>query len=73
MRNSLALDIILSAKDYCKIATNIFQRYIDEYFEGKHLWRSIKIDFKYWTKEQWDALNSKTWNKISTYCIPHDI
>ena len=33
----------------------------------------MKIDFKYWTKEQWDALDGKTWNKILTYCIPRGV
>ena len=73
MTTSPALDIILSAKDYHKIATNMFQGYADEYFEGKPLLRSIKIDFKYWTKEQWNALDGKIWNKILTYCILRDI
>ena len=68
-----ALNVILSAKDYRKIATDMFQGYADECFEGKPLWRSMKIDFKYWTKEQWDALDGKTWNKILTYCIPRGV
>lgn len=29
----------------------------------------MKIDFKHWTKEHWNALDGKTWNKILTYCI----
>ena len=60
MASSPAPDVILSAKDYRQIATNMFQGYTDERFEGKLLWRSMKIDFKYWTKENWDALDGKT-------------
>lgn len=66
-------DITLSAKDYHLITIDIFQRYVDECFEGKFLWKSIKIDFKYWTKENWDAFNGKTLNKILRYCIPRSI
>ena len=47
----------------------MFQGYADERFEGKFLWRSMKIDFKHWTKEHCDASDSKTWNKILTYCV----
>lgn len=47
MTTLLSLDIILSAKDYCKIITNIFQIYATKYFENKLFLRSIKIDFKY--------------------------
>ena len=44
-------DIILNAKDYCQIAVNLFQRYAGNCIEGKSFWRSMKIDFKHWTKE----------------------
>ena len=73
MTTSHALQVIMTAKNYCQIATNVFQGYADERFEGKDLWKSMKIDFKYWTKEHWDALDGKTWNKILTYCIPRGI
>ena len=73
MTTSPALQIIITDKDYRQIATNMFQGYADERFEGKLLWRSMKIDFKYWTKEHWDALDGKTWNKILTYCIPRGV
>ena len=47
----------------------MFQEYTDKHFEDKYFWRSMKIDFKYWTKEHKNALDNKTWNKILTYCI----
>ncbi len=68
-----APDVILSAKDYCQIVIDTFQGYADEEFEGKPLWRALKIDFKGWTKENWDALDDKTWNKILGYCIPRGV
>lgn len=50
MTISPALQIIITDKNYCQIATNMFQRYVDKHFEDKPLWKSMKIDFKYWTK-----------------------
>ena len=73
MTTSPAADVILTAKDYRQIAIDMFQGYADERFEGKPLWRSMKIDFKDWTKEHWDALDGKTWNKILTYCVPRGV
>ena len=69
MTTSPALQIIMTDKDYRQIATNMFQGYVDERFEGKLLWKSMKINFKYWTKEHWDAPDGKTWNKILGYSI----
>ena len=68
-----ASDAIMRPKDYRQIVIDTFQGYADEEFEGKPLWRALKIDFKDWTKEHWDALNGKTWNKILTYCIPRGV
>jgi len=73
MATSPASDIILSPEDYRRIATDMFQGYTDENFEGLLFWRAMKMDFKYWTKENWDALNGKTWNKILGYCIPRGV
>lgn len=64
------LEVAMSNKDYYQITINIFQRYVNKHFESKFLWRSIKIDFKNWTKENYDILNGKTWNKISRFYIP---
>ena len=61
MTTSPAVDTILTTKDYCQITIDIFQEYSDEDFEGKHLWEVIKIDFKLWTKEDWEAINANTW------------
>lgn len=33
----------------------------------------MKIDCKYWTKENWDIFDSKTQNKILGYFILHGI
>ena len=41
----------MTDKNYRQFATNMFQEYVDEHFEDKLFWRSMKIDFKYWTKE----------------------
>ena len=68
-----ALQIILTDKNYHQIASDMFQGYTNERFEGKFFWKSMKIDFKDWTKEHWDALDGKTWNKILTYCIPRGV
>lgn len=46
MTPSLALDVILSAKNYCQIAINMFEKYAKR-FESKHLERSMKINFKH--------------------------
>ena len=51
MITSPALQIIMTDKNYCQIATDMFQRYANERFKGKFLWRALKIDFKDWTKE----------------------
>ena len=73
MTTSPLSNVTLSTKDYRQIALNMFQKYADECFKGKFLKRSMKINFKYWTKENWDVLNSKTWYKILGYFIPHDV
>ena len=73
MTTSSIADVILIAKDYCQIAINIVQRYVNERFIGKLFWRSMKIDFKDWTKEHGNTLNGKIWNKILTYCIPRGV
>ena len=73
MTTLLAFDAIIRPKDYCHIVIDIFQRYADEEFESKSLWRALKIDFKDWIKEYWDTLNGKTWNKILMYCILCDV
>lgn len=52
MTISPALKVLMSDKDYCKIATDIFQRYADDNLEGKLFLESIKIDFEDWTKKQ---------------------
>ena len=70
MASSPASEVILSDKDYRQIATEMFQGYTDEDFEGKLLWKAMKIDFKNWTKENWDALDGRTWSKIIRFCIP---
>lgn len=44
--NFIFLEITITDKNYCQIATNIFQRYADNNLEGKLLWESIKIDFE---------------------------
>ena len=55
-----ALEVILSDEDYRQITIDTFQEYADEDFEGKHLWRAIKIDFKLWTKEDWEVIDTTT-------------
>ena len=57
MASSPASEVILSDKDYRQIATDMFQGYADEDFEGKLLWKAMKIDIKNWTKENWDRLS----------------
>ena len=59
MTTSPASEVPMSDKDYRQIATNTFQGYADDNLEGKLLWESIKMDFKDWTKEQWDVINGK--------------
>ena len=51
MTTSPASEVPMSDKDYRQIATNTFQGYADDNFEGELLWESIKIDFEDWTKE----------------------
>lgn len=46
MRSLSTLEVIISYKNHCQIATNIFQGYIDEDFKSKLFWEGIKIDFK---------------------------
>ena len=47
MTISSTLDVIKNEKDYCQIATNTFQEYANEDFEGKLLEETIKINFKH--------------------------
>lgn len=35
MTRSLALEVIMSHKNYCQIVTNTFQKYANEDFKGK--------------------------------------
>ena len=51
MTTSPISEVPMSDKDYCQIATNIFQGYADDNLEGKPFWKNIKIDFEDWTKE----------------------
>lgn len=67
------LELIMSDKDYHKIATNLFQGYANEDFEEKLLWESIKIDFETWTKDYSNATNSKTWSVVIRFCIFYDV
>ena len=73
MTNWPALDVILNVKDYCQITIDIFLEYADKNFKGKPLWKSMKINFKYWSKQNWDILNDKTWIKILWYYIPRRV
>ena len=69
MITPFASKVILSDKKYCNITTNVFQEYIDKNFKGKLLWKAMKIDFKNWTKENWNVLNGKTWSTITRFWI----
>ena len=51
MTTSFALQVIMTDKDYCQIALDMFQGYAEQEFEDKVFWESIKMDFKHWTKE----------------------
>ncbi len=62
-------EIILSDEDYCKIATNVFQKYARANFEDSSLLEAFQIDFEYFTKENREAINSSTWITIKQNCI----
>lgn len=47
----LPLKVIISDKNYCQIVSDIFQGYANENFEAILIWKIIKNDFEYWTKE----------------------
>lgn len=48
----------------------MFQEYIEQQFESKLFWESIKMNFKFWTKKEWDtAMNDNIWSMIKKYCI----
>lgn len=47
MTASPTLEVIMSDKNYCKFATNTFQKYARIDFENSHLLEVIQIDFKY--------------------------
>lgn len=51
MTTSPTLDVSISNKNYCQIAINTFQRYVNNNFEGKLFWKSIKIVFENWIKK----------------------
>ena len=71
MTTSPASQVIMTDKNYRKIALNMFQGYTEQELEGKVLWESIKMDFKHWNKEQWDTvIHGNTWSMITKYCIP---
>lgn len=67
MTISSPLEVAMRAKNNNQIAIGIFQRYVDENLEGKLLWKSIKMDFKNWTKKIWNAINGKTWSIIKKF------
>lgn len=46
MASSIALEVIISDKNYRKITTNTFKRYTDEDFENLLLKEFIKMNFK---------------------------
>ena len=74
MTTSSTPQVIMTDKDYRQIALNTFQGYAEQELEGKLLWESIKMDFKLWTKKEWDAaINGNTWSMIKKYCIPWGI
>lgn len=67
------MDVIMSLKDYCQIAINIFQGYASKQLESKFLQTAIKTDFRDLTEKHQDLLGNKTLNKILSYCISRDI
>ena len=70
MASSLISEVILSDKDYCKFATDTFQKYAYANFRDLHLLEAIQIDFKHWTKENWAAIDGNIWSIIKKHCIP---
>ena len=73
MTTSLTLEITLNDKNYCQITIDNFQKYVNKDFEGTHLWKAIKIDLRFWTKKDWEAINATTWIIIEQYYIPFSV
>lgn len=65
----LSSKVAISDKDYCQITTDIFQGYANQDFEGKLLWKSIKMKFKNQTKEYQNILDGKTQDTIIRFYI----
>lgn len=47
MTNSPILEVLLSNKNYCKTATNLFQKYACANFEDLSLLEAFQIDFEH--------------------------
>lgn len=53
----------------CTLVTNTFAKYIYSDLKNTLFWDAININFKYWTKKNWKAMNGNIWNKIKKCCI----
>ena len=73
MASSPSSEIIPSHGNYCKIATDVFQKYARANFEDWSLLEAFQIDFEHLTKENWKAIDGSTWITIKQHCIPHGI
>ena len=74
MTTLATLQLIMTDKNYHQVALDMFQRYAEQELEGKIFWESIKMNFKRWTKEQWDVvINDNTWSIIIKYYIPRGV
>lgn len=74
MTTSSILQVIITDKNYCQMALNMFQDYVEQQLEGKLFQESIKIDFKLQTKKGWDAaINYNTQSMLKNNYIPYDV
>lgn len=51
MTTLLTSEVIMTDNNYPQIVTDIFQTYVEELIESKFVQKSIKMNFKHWTKE----------------------
>ena len=66
-------EVMLHDDEFCKIATDLIQKYARANFEDSALFEVMKIDSELWTKENWETIDATTWMIIKQHCIPHGI
>lgn len=73
MISLLTSKVSIIDKNYSRIITNGFQKYVEDNLKGKSLQKSIKIDNEDWTKEHLDTINSKNQSTVTAFYVFYGI